>query len=106
MSSKNENKRSFISELKNEGRINENFLSIVSELKLEELIAVKLELSARMTNGKFYNFPLWFAMPSITRDACMKFATGICTTKSDMASLLGVPYDLFLEHYRKYNKEE
>ena len=104
MSSKSIKKRSFISELKHESRINENFLNIVSDLKLEELIAVKLEQSARMTGGKFYNFPIWYTLPYICKDACFKFATSICTTKSDMASLLGIPYSVFMQTYKEYNK--
>ena len=106
MSSRKAKKRSFISELKHEGRINENFINTVSELKLEELIAVKLEQSARMTGGKFYNFPIWYSLPYICKDACIKFATGVCTTKTDMASLLGLPYDAFIETYNKFNIEE
>lgn len=106
MSSKKEKKRSFINELKHEGRINESFLTTVSELKLEELIAVKLEQSARMTGGKLYNFPIWYSLPYVCRDACLKFAEGICDTKSDMASLLGIPYTSFIELHRKYIRED
>tara|TARA_A100001015_G_C15019430_1_gene727241 strand:- start:1796 stop:2113 length:318 start_codon:yes stop_codon:yes gene_type:complete len=105
LSSKKNKKRSFISELRHEDRINENFLNIVSDLKLEELIAVKLEQSARMTGGKFYNLPIWYTLPYICRDACFKFASSICNTKSDMASLLGIPYDTFVDIYKKYNNE-
>ena len=105
MSSKKSKKRSFINELKNDGRINENFLNVVSDLKLEELIAVKLEQSARVTGGKFYNLPIWYTLPYICRDACFKFASSICNTKSDMASLLGIPYDYFIELYKKYNTD-
>ena len=73
MSSKNSKKKSFISELRSEGRINENFINIVSDLKLEELIAIKLEESANSTGGKFYNFPIWHSLPYICKDACYKF---------------------------------
>jgi len=104
LSSQNSKKGSYISELRSEGRINEDFLSTVSELKLEELIAVKLEMSSRITKGKLYNFPIWYTLPSICRDACMKFASRVCNSKSDMASLLGIPYNVFVQIYREYNK--
>jgi len=104
LSSQNSKKGSYISELRSEGRINEDFLSTVSELKLEELIAVKLEMSSRMTKGKLYNFPIWYTLPSVCRDACMKFASRVCNSKSDMASLLGIPYNVFVQIYREYNK--
>ena len=48
MSSKKQKKGSYISELRSEGRINESFLNTVSELKLEELIAIKIEQSSQM----------------------------------------------------------
>ena len=61
MSTKNNKKGSYISDLRSEGRINEDFINKVSELKLEELIAIKIEVSSRMTNGKLYNFPIWYS---------------------------------------------
>ena len=104
MSTQNSKKGSYISELRSEGRINEDFLNTISELKLEELIAVKLEMSSRMTKGKLYNFPIWYTLPNVCRDACIKFASRVCNSKSDMASLLGIPYNVFTQIYREYNK--
>ena len=90
---------------KQEGRVNKGFLNVVSDLTIEELIAVKLEQSSKMMRGKLYNFPLWYTMPNICRDACMIFARTCCSTKSDMASVLGVPYEYFVDLYKKYYKE-
>lgn len=105
MSSHNQEKKSFILSLKKEGRVNEDFLNFVSELTLEEIIAVKLEISSREMNGKLYNFPLWYVMPNICRDACMLFARTCCKTKSDMSSMLGLPYEHFLNVYKKYYRD-
>ena len=102
MSSKNDKKKSFILSLKKEGRITEDTLNVISDLTLEELIAVKLESSARATSGKLYNFPIWYTIPNICRDACIKFARSCCNTKTDMSNLLGIPYDQFNILYRKY----
>lgn len=104
MSSKKEKKSSYISELRSEGRINENFLNTVSDLKLEELIAIKLEQSSQMMNGKLYNFPIWYTLPIICRDACMKIASRVCITKTDMSNFLGIPYNNFKQIHREYNK--
>ena len=57
MSTKKDKKDTFILELKKKGKVNQDFLDKVSDLTLEELIAVKLELSAKMIGGKLYNFP-------------------------------------------------
>jgi hypothetical protein len=105
MSTPKKEKKSFILDLQKEGRINGDFLNVVSELKMEELIAVKLELSSRETNGKLYNFPLWHSMPNICKNALVLFAKSCSNTKSDMASILGISYSNFVELYKKYNKE-
>ena len=105
MSTESKEKRSFILRLREEGRVNENFINTVSDLTLEELIAIKLETSSKMMRGKLYNFPLWYTMPNICKDALMLFARTCCNTKSDMASVLGLPYDYFIELYKKYYKE-
>ena len=105
MSTKKSKKGSLILSLKKEGRINEETLNAISYMNLEEIIGVKLELSAKNTNGKLYNLPIWYTLPNICRDACMKFAFSYCSTKSDMASLLGIPYDYFIELYKKYNTD-
>ena len=103
MSTKNNKKGSYISDLRSEGRINEDFINKVSELKLEELIAIKIEVSSRMTNGKLYNFPIWYSIPRICKEACMKIADRICVSKADKASFLGIPYKIFIQLYREYN---
>ena len=61
MSNKTANKfknYSFISIMKKERKVDEEFLSILSSLNLEEIIALKLEMSVRLTKHKLYNFPL------------------------------------------------
>ena len=105
MSTESKEKRSFILRLREEGRVNENFINTISDLTLEELIVIKLETSSKMMRGKLYNFPLWYTMPNVCKDALVLFARTCCSTKSDMASVLGIPYDYFLEIYQKYYKE-
>ncbi len=106
MSSKKQKNYSFIDLLKKDRRINENFLNVASSLSLEELIAVKIEMSARNINNKLYNFPLWQAMPNITRDALLRYAHSACQSKRDMARLLGIPINKFNDILRKYNTNE
>jgi len=102
VSRKNEKKNTFISELKKEGKVNEEFLDTVSGLSIEELITIKLEVSSRMFGGKLYNFLLWQNMPYIVRDSLLSFVDRNCKTKSDMANTLGIPYEQFIQIYKKY----
>ena len=102
MSTEINKKGSYISELRTEGRINEDFLNVVSDLTLEELISVKLELCAKMFGGKLYNLPLWYNLPYIMRESLMNFVSRNCKTKADMANTLGLPYEQFIQMYKKY----
>jgi len=108
MSSKNIKKKSFISELKQEGRINENFVITVSNLTIEELILIKLESSVKLAKGKLYGMPLWYNLPHMVKDALMEFVIRNCRSKLDMCSTLGISYELFIENYKLFidNKEE
>ena len=97
---------SFINVLKKERRINNNLLNILSTLSLEEIIAIKLELSVKSLNHKMYNFPLWSSFPNITRDALLRYAYSSCQSKRDMARFLGIPVNKFNEILKKYKTEK
>ncbi len=51
--------KSVINYLKNDNLINDELLVLINSLTLEDLIAIKLELSTRYTYGKFFGMPLW-----------------------------------------------
>ena len=106
MSSKKGKNYSFINLMKRNRRINENFRNVLSTLTLEEVIALKLETSIKNINNKLYNFPLWAAMPNITRDALLRYAMSACQSKRDMARFLGIPIDKFNDIIKKYKTEE
>jgi|TARA_B100000902_G_C26406986_1_gene480483 phosphoribosylaminoimidazole carboxylase (NCAIR synthetase) len=109
MSSKKTNKfknYSFVSIMKNKRKINDNFLNVLSSLTLEEIIAIKLELSAILIKNKFYNFPLWKAMPSICKDAVLRFVLSACQSKRDGARMLGIDIREFDKLLKRYNTEK
>ena len=106
MSRKKQKNYSFISLLKSQKKINNNALNTLAHLSLEEIIAVKLELSIQGLNNKMYNFPLWSSMPNITRDALLRYAMSACQSKRDMARFLGIPVNKFNDILRKYNIEK
>ena len=109
MSSKKTNKfknYSFISIMRRERRVNDEFLDVLSSLSLEELIALKLEVSVKLTKHKLYNFPFWKAMPSICRDAILRFVLSACQSKRDGARMLGIDIREFDRLIKKYNTEK
>jgi hypothetical protein len=109
VSSKNVNKfknYSFISILRNKKRINDDFLNILSSLTLEEVISIKLELAVQLTKHKFYNFPLWKALPSICKDAVLRYTLAACQSKRDGARMLGIDIREFNKLLKRYNTEK
>ena len=81
---------STINKLRKEKRIDDKFEVTLSSLSLEEVIAVKLELSSRYLNNRMYNFPIWKSIEAICREAVVKFALSACRSKLDAASFLGL----------------
>ncbi len=81
--------------LKFAGKSSEEFEVMLAQLTLEEIIALKLEISAKMINNKLYGFELWKAIPRITKDAVLKFAVSASQTQQDACRILGIkPTDL------------
>ena len=77
---------STINKLKKEKKIDEVFLSRISSLTLEEVIAIKLESAARYVNHKLYNFPIWKSLHYVCREAVLMFALS-STIQSALLSL-------------------
>jgi len=109
MSSKKANKfknYSFISLMRRKRKVNDEFLNVLSSLTLEEVIALKLELAVQLTKHKLYNFPLWKAMPSICRDAVLRYVLSACESKRDGARMLGIDIREFNSLLKRYNTEK
>jgi len=109
VSSKKKNKfknYSYISIMRRERKINDQFLNVLSSLTLEEIIALKLELAIQMTKHKFYNFPLWKALPSICKDAILRYTLSACQSKRDGARMLGVDIREFNKLLKRYDTEK
>tara|TARA_R100001509_G_C4839369_1_gene206048 strand:- start:144 stop:497 length:354 start_codon:yes stop_codon:yes gene_type:complete len=96
---------SFINKLKKRKRITSEFEVILSTLTLEEIIAMKLELSSRYINNRLYNFPIWSSLNNIIKEAVLKYALSACRSYSDSASFLGINQREFKNLIKKYNLE-
>lgn len=83
-------KHSFLRELKKENKINNEFEAMLSHLTLEEIIALKLELSAKACGGKFYGNYLLKATKYIVDEAIVRFAMASCATTKGATQFLGV----------------
>ena len=68
---------SISNKLKSEGKTNEAFEVMLNNLHLEDIIALKLELSARMVKNKLYGFNIWNNILNITREAVSQSRSSI-----------------------------
>jgi len=93
---------SLINKLKSEEKITNQTLNNINSLSLEDLIAIKLELTSRFVCGKFYGLPLWRITKQTVVDALLKTALSICRTKKEGARFLGVDYVEFNRLIKKY----
>ena len=96
-------KYSIINKLKSEKRITDSTLNNINNIALEDLIAIKLELSTRYLYGKFYGIPIWRLTRHAVTDALLKTALSIARTKKEAARFLGVDYMEFNRYIKKYN---
>ena len=92
--------------MKKKKRVDDQFLSILSTLSIEEIISLKLELSAKLIKHKFYNFPIWRSLPSICKDATLRFVLSASQSKRDGARMLGIDIREFDKLLKRYNTEK
>ena len=101
--SKKKKNYSIIRKLRKEGKLPEEMEIFVANLSLEDLIALKLEISSRPVSGKLFGMPIWKSIPFIVRDAVLKTAISVCKTKVDAANLIGMDVDKMDNLLKKYN---
>ena len=96
---------SIVNKLKKEKKLSVETLNNINHLSLEDLIAVKLELSTRYTCGKYYGMPIWKVTRHTVVDALLKTGLSIARTKKEAARFLGLDYIDFNRYIKKYQTE-
>jgi hypothetical protein len=95
--------KSVIIKLQDEGKVNDELLSLISALSLEDVIAVKLELACHHVNNRLYGFSIWKQANRITKEAILKFAVSATNSKQDTARFLGITYVELKQMLKKFN---
>ena len=93
--------KSIITKLRDQNKLNDSLLVLVSNLTLEDLIAIKLELSCDLINNRLYGFDIWR-----NQEAILKFAISTTKSKKDAARFLDLTYVEFKKLLRKYEVED
>lgn len=89
--------------LRNLGKSSEEFEIIFNALSLEEVIGLKLELASKTAfNSKLYGVPLWYSIPSIVKDAVLKYALSATQSKREAARFLGLNEFAMKKNIRRY----
>ena len=88
--------------LRKDGRSSEEFEILFSNLSLEEVIGLKLELASKHFNGKLYGVPIWYSIPNIVRDAVLKYALSATKSKREAARFLGLNETTMKKSLKKY----
>ena len=101
-----EKKVSLLKKFRDEEKINIDFEVKLSSISLEDLIALKLELSSRDFGGKLFVLPLFHSMKEIVNDALMKYSYSASRTKKEAAALLGMSTKDYRSYLRKFKTEE
>ena len=98
--------QSVAKKLTNENKINSDFEVRLASLKLEEIIALKLELASRNLRGKLYGFPVWNTSTYIIKDALIKFALSATNSHREAANMLGITITDLKKFIKKYKVNE
>ena len=93
---------SIINKLNKENKINKEFESIISSISLEDLIALKLELSTRPVKNRLYGLPIWDNIVRITQEAVLKYAISATRTQGEAMRFLGLRQTHFRRLLKKY----
>ena len=82
MKSKTKHK-SIINKLKDNNLVSDDLLVLVNNLSLEDIIALKFELSSKMLKKRMYGFDIWRNSKYIVQEAMLKFAISATKSKKD-----------------------
>jgi hypothetical protein len=94
--------KSVINYLTDKNKINDSLLVLINSLTLEDLIAIKLELSAKMINNRLYGLDIWRKSGYIIKESLLKFAISTTKSKKDAARFLGLTYVEFVKLLKTY----
>ena len=81
---------SLAKKLRREQRSSDDFEVMLSQLTLEEVIGLKLELASKTLDGKLFGLPIWTSLHSIVQDAVLKYTFSASRTQGEAMRFLGL----------------
>jgi hypothetical protein len=89
--------------LRREERSNDEFEIMLSQLTLEEVIGLKLELGSKTLDGRLFGLPIWTSLHSIVQDAVLKYTFSASRTQGEAMRFLGLKKVEMHKLVKKYN---
>lgn len=93
---------SILNKLRKEKKINKEFELVISNLSLEDIIALKLELSTRPVSNRLYGLPIWENLLRITQEAVLKYAVSATRSQGEAMRFLGLAKTNYGPLIKKY----
>ena len=89
-----------------EKKIDKQFLEKLRFITLEELITLKLLVSAEALKGKLYNFPFLKYSYEICKEAVVRFALSMSNNRKEASLILGMKKVDFINYIKEYDLME
>ena len=83
-------------------KISYEFVEILKTLTLEDLIALKLDVSLSALKGKLYGFPILKFSQDIVKEAILKYALSASKNKKEAALILGITKSQLFKLIKQY----
>ena len=97
---------SIINKLRRDKKSTDEFEIMLNNLSLEEVVALKLELSSRSFSKRMYGIPLWSNLIHAVQDAVLKYALSATRTQAEAMRMLGLKESDFHVLKKKFNPED
>ena len=94
---------SWAKKLRREQRSNDEFEIMLSQLTLEEVIGLKLEIASKTLDGRLFGLPIWASLHSIVQDAVLKYTFSAARTQGEAMRFLGLKKVEMKKLLKKYN---
>tara|TARA_R110000824_G_scaffold73623_2_gene187441 strand:+ start:1374 stop:1688 length:315 start_codon:yes stop_codon:yes gene_type:complete len=92
-----------INSLTQKGLLNNELLVLISNLTLEDLIAIKIELASLHLKNRLYGLDIWKKMNYITKEALLRVAISCTKSNSEASRFLGISLDSYRKNLQKFN---
>tara|TARA_Y100000385_G_C13045374_1_gene617235 strand:- start:1068 stop:1436 length:369 start_codon:yes stop_codon:yes gene_type:complete len=97
---------SIINKLRKDKKSNDEFEMMLNNLSLEEVIALKLELSSKSFSKRMYGVPLWSNLINVVQDAVLKYSLSATRTQSEAMRMLGLKESNMHDLKKKFNPDD